>query len=112
MKKLPVKRADGSIVLIELDSIYYLEACGDDTLLRTRRKKRYLSVEPIGELVRKLPQPPFVHCHREFIVNLDRVSALIPRTSRDYDFKLDPPVNKRIPISRNRLTKVRKIVGL
>jgi hypothetical protein len=30
MKKLPVKRADGSIVLIELDSIYYLEACGSE----------------------------------------------------------------------------------
>jgi DNA-binding LytR/AlgR family response regulator len=112
VKKLPVKKADGSIVLIELEHIYYLEASGDDTLIRTRRKKRYRSVEPINMLARKLLQPPFVHCHREYIVNLDRVSALLPRTSRDYDFKLDPPVNKRIPISRNRLDNVRKILAL
>ena len=112
MKKLPVKKADGSILLVELDSIYYFEARGDDTLVRTRRKNRYRSVEPIGEVARRLPQPPFVHCHREYIVNLDRVCALIPRTSRDYDFRLDPPVNKRIPVSRNRLNKIRQTLAI
>ena len=112
MKKLPVKKADGSIVLIELESIYYLEARGDDTFIRTRRKKRYRSVEPLNAIANRLPKTPFVRCHREFIVNLDRVSALIPRTSRDYDFKLDPPVNRRIPIARNRINNVRKMLAL
>ena len=112
MKKLPVKRTDGSIVLIELESIYYLEASGDDTFIRTRRKKRYRSVEPLKAIASRLPKTPSVQCHREYIVNLDRVNALIPRTSRDYDFKLDPPVNKRIPIARNRISEIRKILKL
>ena len=112
MKRLPVKQANGSIVLIEIDSIFYLEAQGDDTLIRTRRQKMYRSVQPLGELAVKLPETSFVHCHREYVVNLDRVSALLPRTSRDYDFKMDPPVNRRIPVARDRMDAVRRIIGV
>ena len=38
VRRLPVKGADGSIDLIEVAAIFYLEARGDDTLIRTRRK--------------------------------------------------------------------------
>ena len=39
MSKLPVKSANGSIDLIEMDAIFYLEAKEGDTLIRTKRKK-------------------------------------------------------------------------
>jgi len=112
MFKLPVKRADGSIDLIETDAIFYLEAKEGDTLIRTRRKKPYCSVQRLHELAKKLPAPAFVQCHREYIVNLNRVRALTPRSPRDWDLRLDPPVNRRIPIARNRLGKIHKILGL
>jgi DNA-binding LytR/AlgR family response regulator len=111
VKRLPVKGADGAIELIEIDSIYYLEAQGDDTLIRTKRKKAYKSVQRLGELAKKLPAPAFVRCHREYIVNLNRVRVIIPRVSRDYDLQLDPPVNRRIPIARKHLEEIRKILG-
>ena len=38
MRRLPVKCADGSIELIEVDAFYYLEAEQGDTLIRTKRK--------------------------------------------------------------------------
>jgi DNA-binding LytR/AlgR family response regulator len=110
--KLPVKSADGAIELIEVDAIFYLEAKEGDTLIRTRRKKPYRSVQRLHELAKKLPAPAFVQCHREYIVNLNRVRALTPRSSRDWDLRLDPPVNRRIPISRKRLEKIHKILGL
>jgi len=112
VRRLPVKGVDGSIDLIEIDGIFYLEAQGDDTLIRTRRKKPYKSVQRLGELAKKLPAPAFVRCHREYIVNLNRVRVLTPRNSRDYDLRLDPPVNRRIPIARNRLEPIRKILGV
>jgi hypothetical protein len=43
---------------------------------------------------------------------LNRVRSLTPRKSRDYDLRLDPPVNRRIPIARDRLDEIRKILGL
>ncbi len=112
IRRLPVKGADGSIDLIEIDGIFYLEAQGESTLIRTKRKKPYKSVQRLGELAKKLPVPAFVRCHREYIVNLNRVRSLTPRNSRDYDLRLDPPVNRRIPIARNRLEKIRSILEI
>jgi DNA-binding LytR/AlgR family response regulator len=73
-----VKGANGSIDLIEMDRIFYLEAQGDDALVRTKRKKPYHSVQRLAELAKKLPAPVFVRCHRQYIVNLNRVRALTP----------------------------------
>ncbi len=112
VRRLPVKRADGSIDLIEIDGIFYLEAQGENTIVRTKRKKPYKSVQRLGELAKKLPAPAFVRCHREFIVNSNRVRSLSPRNSRDYDLRLDPPVNRRIPIARDRFENIRKILGV
>jgi DNA-binding LytR/AlgR family response regulator len=112
VRRLPVKYEDGSIDLIEIDGIFYLEAQGENTLIRTKRKKPYKSVQRLGELAKKLPAPAFVRCHREYIVNLNRVRSITPRKSRGYDLRLDPPVNRRIPIARDRLANVRKILGV
>ena len=112
VRRLPVKGADGTIDLIEIDGIFYLEARGDDTLVRTRRQKPYKSVQRLGELSKKLPRPAFVRCHREYTVNLNRARSIIPRDTRDYDLRLDPPVNRRIPIARDRLGEIRKILGM
>ena len=112
VRRLPVKGKEGSIELVEIESIFYLEAKGHDTLIRTRRKKAYHSVQRLGELAKKLPKPAFVRCHREYIINLNRVRSMTPRKSKDYDLRLDPPVNRRIPIARNRLANIRKILDL
>ena len=112
VRRLPVKGEDCSIELIEIDGIFYLEAQGDDTLIRTKRKKPYRSVQRLGDLAKKLPAPTYVRCHREFIVNLNGVCVLTPRASRDYHLRLDPPVNRRIPIARDRLEEIRKILGV
>jgi restriction system protein len=35
-----------------------------------------------------------------------------PPKSKDYDLRLDPPVNTRIPIARSHLSKIRQILGV
>ena len=112
LHRLPVKSVAGSIDLIEVDGVFYLEAQGGDTLIRTKRKKPYHCVQRLNELARKLPGPAFVRCHRAFVVNLNRARSLVPRNSKDYDLRLDPPVNRRIPIARDRLEKIRRILGV
>ena len=112
IRRLPVKGGDGSIDLIELDAIFYLEARQGHTLIRTKRKKPYPSVQRLHEIAEKLPAATFVQCHREYIVNLNRVRAITPRSSRDWDLRLDPPVNRRIPIARDRLVNIHKILDL
>jgi len=112
VRRLAVRRKDGSIDLIEIEGIFYLEARRHDTLIQTRRKKTYHSVQRLGELEKKFPAPAFVRCHREYIVNLNRVRSLTPLKPRDCDLRLDPPVNRRIPIARDRFENIRKILGV
>ena len=111
-KKLPVKHGDGTYELLEMESVFFLEAHEGDTLIRTARKKMYRSVQEISRLEKLLPSPPFVRCHRSFIVNVNRVRAIQKRGSDEYDFKMDPPVNRRVPISRYRIKEIRKLLGL
>ena len=46
------------------------------------------------------------------MVNLNRVRYLIPRKSKDNDLRLDPLVNRRIPIARDRLEEIRRVLGV
>jgi len=81
---------------------------GQRQSIRTRRKKPYRSGQRLGELSKKLPGPAFGRCHREPTVNLNRARSIIPRDTRDYDLRLDPPVSSRIPIARDRLEEIRR----
>ena len=95
-----------------MDQIYYFEAEGDDSQARTARKKLYRHVEPLEEVEARLPSPPFFRIHRSYIVNLDRVLELRLRGERDYEVKMDPPVNKVLPVSRDRYPELAELLGL
>ncbi|MCI0854967.1 MAG: LytTR family transcriptional regulator DNA-binding domain-containing protein, partial [Chloroflexi bacterium] len=50
--------------------------------------------------------------HRSYIVNLNRARELRARGERDSEIKLDPPVNKVLPVSRTAYTELRKLLGI
>ena len=52
--------------------------------------------------------------HRSFLVNMDRVRELRLRSGdpNDWELKLDPPVNKVLPVSRPGYTLMRRRLGL
>jgi DNA-binding LytR/AlgR family response regulator len=112
LKRFPIKGEPGRIILLEIDKIYYIQAEGDDCLVRTARKKAYNHVEPLDEVETRLPSPPFFRIHRSYIVNLDRVLELRTRGERDYEVKMDPPVNKVLPVSRRRYGKLAEVLGI
>ena len=110
-QRIPVTDSRDRTRFLEADEIYYLEADGHDTLVRTRRRTLYRSVKRLSELEALLPKPPFFRCHNSYLVNLGRVRYLEHTTRKDYSLRLDPPVNTVLPLSRRRLTAFRKIMG-
>ena len=94
------------------DVSFEIEAEGDDSLVRTARKKRYPHVEPLEAVEGRLPSPPFFRIHRPYIVNLDRVYELRSRGDRDWEVKMDPPVNKVLPVSRRRMDELPALLGI
>ena len=100
------------MILLDRDDIYYIEAEGDDSLVRTARRKRYPHVEPLVTVEGHLPSVPFFRIHRSYIVNLDRVYQLRARGDGEWEVKMDPPVNKVLPVSRRRMEELRALLGI
>lgn len=95
---------DGRRRVTDPDHIYFLEADGDDTLVRFRAKRRTRDVRRLSELEETLRQLGFVRIHRSYIVNPARVREIRPREdSRYWELVLDPPVNRVLPVSNSNL---------
>jgi DNA-binding LytR/AlgR family response regulator len=45
-------------------------------------------------------------------VNLNRVLELRSRGDNEWELKMDPPVNKVLPVSRRRLPDLRELLGI
>jgi DNA-binding LytR/AlgR family response regulator len=97
--------ADGRRVPVEYDEVFFLEAVDDETEVRTRGRRRLRDVRALAELLPRFPAGLFVQTHRGYAVNVDRVAEIRRRrgSERDWELKLEPPVNRVLPIGRTRL---------
>ena len=98
---------DGRRVPLEPEEIFLLEARGDETELRTRGRRRLRDVRALGEVIARLPPDTFLQIHRSVAVNVDRVTEIRRRPNgRDWELRLEPPVNRVLPIARGRVAAV------
>jgi DNA-binding LytR/AlgR family response regulator len=110
-RRLAVETPGGVTVLLDPCDVFYLEVDGHDTLVRTARGRPYRSTRRIADLLVRLPAPPFFRCHESFVVNLARVRSLEP-AGRDHRLRLDPPVNRVLPVARGRLAALERVLGI
>jgi DNA-binding LytR/AlgR family response regulator len=103
--------ADGKVLLhlagrrrrvIDADDIYYLEAQGDETDVRLRAARRLRDVRSLGEVLKEIGSLGFVRIHHNHAVNPGRVREIRPAGS-GWEVRLEPPVNKVLPVSRRSL---------
>ena len=94
---------DGRRVPLDPAEIFLLEARGDETVVRTRGRRPLRDVRSLGELMRRVPPGVFVLIHRALAVNVDRVAEIRRRPGeRDWELRLEPPVNRILPVARGR----------
>jgi DNA-binding LytR/AlgR family response regulator len=107
IEKVLVHIGDSVRKPIDPADVYYLEAVGDETLIRTRSARPLRDVRSLGELLPRFAPYGFVRIHRNHAVNLDRIREIRRRKKGpDWELKLEPPVNRVLPISRNMLKKL------
>ncbi len=93
--------ADGQRRVVDPADVYYLEAEGGETLVRLRSAKRLVDLRELGEVIPLFEPHGFLRISREAAVNLRRLRDIRIRPSgRDWEVKLEPPVNKVLPVSR------------
>ena len=93
--------------LVDPEDVYYLEADGDDTLVRLRGARPLRDVRRLGEILEKLAPLGFVRVHRNHAVNVRQVLEIRRRRGQaDWEVKLEPPVNRVLPVSRMYLKRL------
>ncbi len=112
LNKFPLKTRPGRILLLDPGRIFYVEAERNDTVVRLAGRRLLHHLEPLDEVESRLRTPPFFRIHRSYLVNLERVAEIRARSKGEYEVRLEPPVNKVLPVSRNRYSGLRKLLGL
>ncbi len=98
--------------VLDPDDVYDLRARGGETEVRLRSRTPLVDVRPIGEVAPLFEPYGFVRIHREHAVNIARIRLLrLQADGRDWELKLEPPVNRVLPIARDRLAGLRAALG-
>jgi DNA-binding LytR/AlgR family response regulator len=98
--------------VLDPDDVYYLQASGGETEIRLRSRTPLIDIRPIGEVAPLFQPHGFVRTHRKHVVNIAHVRLLrLQADGRDWELKLEPPVNKVLPIARDRLGTLRDALG-
>jgi DNA-binding LytR/AlgR family response regulator len=110
LERLPVESA-GRTILLDTGEIRFAEAQGDVVYVRAR-DRAYPTRYSLGELERRLPQPPFLRVHRAFIVNLRNVVEIRPYFNGTYLLKTNDEPGTELTVSRGRVGSLRALLGL
>lgn len=98
--------------VLDPDDVYFLRARGGETEVRLRSRTPLVDVRPIGEVAPLFEPLGFVRIHREHAVNLAHIRLIrLQADGRDWELKLEPPVNSVLPIARDRLAVLRVAFG-
>jgi DNA-binding LytR/AlgR family response regulator len=97
---------------VDPDDVYYLEASGDDTIVRRRGRRTLRDVRSLGEMMAAFEPHHFYRVHEKWAVNLRRVQEIrLQRDGRDWEVVMRPPVNHVLPVSRRRLPGLERRFG-
>ena len=103
---------DGVRRVVDPADVYYLEAENEDTRVRFRSARATVDVRTLREVLPHFVPHGFIQIHREYVVNLRRIRQIRKRVGgRDWEVKLEPPVNRVLPVSRGALAKLWEAFG-
>jgi len=94
-------------LVLEPSDVFFIEAVAGGSRIRVRSARALMDVRKLGELEPVFAAHDFLRVHRNHLVNLRRVKEIRRRKQgKDWELKLEPPVNRILPISREALAQV------
>lgn len=100
----------GKMMVVPIDDIYYCEASEREVLVFTSKDK-FIITSTISDFYKKLPKNKFYKCHRSYIVNLDKITEIIPWFNNTYVIKVGD-LDFNIPVSRNNMAEFKTLMGI
>ncbi len=110
VNKLAVEKG-GKIVLIQCAEILCAQAQGKNVVVMTADEE-YLYGGSLTELEQRLGGGAAMRVHKSFIVNLDKVSEVVPWFKGTYWLRLSGRPQLEIPVSKSRIAELKASLGL
>ena len=108
-ERIPVEKG-GKKILIGIDKIRYVMARDDYAYLQTETD-RYFSTVSLAQLEKRLDGHGFFRVHRGYLVNLSLVKEVESVSGGTLLLTLDG-ADEKIPVSRRRVSALKKALGL
>jgi DNA-binding LytR/AlgR family response regulator len=99
-------KADKKLVRINYDDVLYIEGLKDYVIIRMENK-RVVTLQTMKSLEHKLPSNIFKRIHRSYIVNLNRIQAIMGNMVE----VLEKGQSKHIPMGKNYREELLKLIN-
>ena len=96
--------------MIDIPDIIYLSAESGHVSVVTG-KGRYISHDPLNTWEKNLERYNFFRCHRSYVINVDHITRISPWINGAYIITLRD-LDESIPVSRNRMKYLKRIISL
>ncbi|KEH97346.1 LytTR family transcriptional regulator [Clostridium botulinum C/D str. BKT12695] len=103
-------RKNEKLKVVNILDICYCRADEKKTIVYTSNDD-YIENCSISEFCKKLPQEMFFRTHRSYIVNLDKITEIIPWFNNTYMIKLKG-LEEEIPVSRNKMNDFKQLMNI
>jgi len=107
LQRIVVRREDGTIQVIPVARVDYVEA-DDDAILIAAAGAKLRKQQPIGDLARELDPDRFVRIHRSVLLNIDRIEK-IETYAKDSRIAILRD-GTRLPVSRSGYARLRELL--
>lgn len=107
--RIPARLEDTVVLLNPADILY---ASTEQGQVRLHTAEGHFATHlTLAELEERLARSGFFRAHRGYLVNLQRVKAVIPYTRDSFTLTLDDPVASEIPLSKTAARELRDLLG-
>ena len=103
-------RKDEKLKVVGISDICYCKADEKKTIVYTAIED-YIENCSISDFHKKLPKKVFFRTHRSYIVNLDKITEIIPWFNNTYIIKLKG-LDEEIPVSRNKMNDFKQLMNI
>ena len=107
--KIPARLED-RVALVDPTDLLYASAKGGRTCLHTI-ESQIPTHFTLTELEERLARSGFFRAHRSYLVNLQRVKAVIPYTRDSFTLVLNDAASTEIPLSKTAARELRDLLG-
>lgn len=101
---------NGKLFVVGIEDIYFCEAHEHEVYVYSK-DAMFIVSSSISDFYKKLPQERFFKSHRSFIVNIDKITEIIPWFNNTYMLKLKD-LESQIPVSRQNVSSFKQLMGI